>query len=91
MKTATISSLRVAPELREAAEGILEEGETLSSFVEEAIKKSISARQAQQAFIARGLLSRDEARRNHEYYPASDVLNELDKMLTAAESRAKEH
>lgn len=91
MKTATIPSLRVAPELREAAENILEKGETLSSFVEQAIKKSISARQVQHEFISRGLLSGDEARRNNEYYPASDVLDELEKMLCEAESRAKNH
>ena len=32
MKTATFPSLRVEPELREAAESVLEEGETLSGF-----------------------------------------------------------
>jgi hypothetical protein len=31
MKTASISSLRVAHELRQAAESVLQEGETLSS------------------------------------------------------------
>ena len=33
MKTATFPAVRVKPELRQAAEEILQEGETLSSFV----------------------------------------------------------
>ncbi len=38
MKSATLPSLRVDPALREAAEAVLEEGETLSSFVEQAVR-----------------------------------------------------
>lgn len=34
MKSASLPSLRVDPALREAAEAVLQEGETLSSFVE---------------------------------------------------------
>ncbi len=58
MKTATIPSLRVEPELRTAAEDVLEEGETLSSFVEQSIRDGVQRRQAQREFIARGLKSR---------------------------------
>ena len=39
MKTATIPSLRVDPALREAAESVLDQGETLSSFVETALRE----------------------------------------------------
>ncbi len=35
MKTASIPSLRVEPELRRAAEAVLHEGESLSSFLEQ--------------------------------------------------------
>ena len=55
MKTATIPSLRVDPELRTAAEDVLEEGESLSSFVEQSIRDGVQRRQAQREFIARGL------------------------------------
>lgn len=81
MKTATIPSLRVDPELRHAAESVLQEGETLSSFVEHSLRISIDYRRAQQAFIARGLASRDEAQRTGEYFTAGEVLRELDDML----------
>ena len=39
MKTATLPSLRVEPELRDAAESVLQAGETLSSFVETAVRE----------------------------------------------------
>jgi hypothetical protein len=63
MKTATFPSIRVEPELREAAENVLQEGETLSAFVEQSIREGIERRRLQSEFIARGIASRDEARR----------------------------
>lgn len=84
MKTATIPSLRVDPELRRAAESVLQQGESLSSFMEQALRASINRRQIQQEFIMRGLASRDEARQSGEYFSAEDVLRELDDMRTKA-------
>ena len=40
MKTTTIPSLRVSPNLRKQAEFVLEEGETLSGFVLDAVTRS---------------------------------------------------
>ncbi len=84
MKTATFPSLRVTPELRQAAEQILQEGETLSSFVEQSIRESIERRQHQQEFIARGLRSRDEARQSGKYASADSVIGRLEQMLATA-------
>lgn len=77
MKTATIPALRVTPELRQAAESVLQEGETLSSFVEQSVRTNIQRRQFQQEFIARGLASRDEAKRTGVYYSSEEVMDEL--------------
>lgn len=88
MKTASIPSLRVDPELRHAAESVLREGETLSSFVEQSLRANIEHRRVRQEFIARGLVSRNEARRSGKYIPAEDVLRELDDMLAQAEAKA---
>lgn len=87
MKTASIPSLRVDPKLRHAAESVLREGETLSSFVEQAIRAGIERRQFQDQFIARGLASRDEARESGEYYSAEIIRDDLDSMLAAAEAK----
>ncbi len=88
MKNSTIPSLRVTPELRAAAESVLENGETLSSFVEHSLRLQIERRQSQREFIARGLASREEARRSGEYHDADDVLRELDELLDDAGAKA---
>lgn len=81
MKTATIPPLRVTPELREAAESVLQEGETLSSFVESSLVRQIEFRKAQRAFIARGLVSRDKARKSGGYVSKEESLAALDAIL----------
>ncbi|MGB4812699.1 MAG: YlcI/YnfO family protein [Methylophilaceae bacterium] len=84
MKTATIPALRVEPQLREAAQSVLVEGETLSSFLEESLKANIERRLHNQAFIERGIAARDEAKQTQEYYSAKIVLGELADMLKKA-------
>ena len=88
MKTATIPSLRVDPTLRQAAEDVLVDGESLSSFVEQSIQANIDRRRAQQEFIARGLTSRDKASRTDDYVSSDDVVKGLKKMLARAKSKA---
>jgi len=87
MKSSTIPSLRVEPELRKAAENVLREGETLSSFMEESLRTGIRHRKIQQEFIARGLAARDEARQTDEYFSAESVHDELNDMLMEAEKK----
>lgn len=89
MKTASMPSLRVAPELRHDAESVLREGETLSSFMEQALRLSIQSRRAQKEFFARGLTSRNEAKRTGEYFAAEDVLLEMQEMLSQAQTKAR--
>lgn len=87
MKTASIPPLRVDPQLRQAAESVLQEGETLSSFVEKSLRANIAHRKMQAEFIARGLASRVEGKRTGEYYPAEEVLGELDDLLAQTEAK----
>lgn len=87
MKTATFPPLRTTPELRQAAEQILEEGETLSGFVEQAIRESIERRQNRQEFISRGLLSRESARQSGKYVSAESVIGRLEQMLAQAKGK----
>lgn len=83
MKTATLPSLRVDPELRAAAESVLEEGESLSAFVENSVKAQIHYRKTQAEFIARGLASLAESERTGIYFTSEEVLSELKGMLDA--------
>jgi predicted transcriptional regulator len=89
MKTATFPSVRVEPELREAAEHVLQEGESLSGFVEQSIRESIARRTQRSEFISRGLMSRDEARKSNDYVSAEEVVARLEKRLKAAKARGK--
>lgn len=86
MKTASFPSLRVEPELREAAEQSLQEGETISGFVEQAIRESIERRGHQREFVARGLASRDNAKRTGNYVAADAVMERLKGMLATAKA-----
>lgn len=88
MKTATLPSLRVEAELREAAENVLKKGETLSSFVEESVRTQVRRRQMQDEFIKRGLTSRDKARETGVYYSIDEVVGELRQMLADAKAKA---
>ena len=87
MKTATFPSLRVEPDLRDAAESVLEEGETLSSFIEASVRESIERRRVRAEFIARGLASRAEVKRSGVTFPAERVHAELGRMLAKAKAR----
>ena len=89
MKTASIPSLRVDPELRHDAESVLRKGETLSSFMEQALRSSIQSRRVQKEFIARGLASRDEAKQTGEYFAAETILSEMENLLSQAEAKAR--
>ena len=84
MKSASLPSLRVDPALREAAEAVLQEGETLSSFVEHSVRAQVQQRQQQEAFIARGLASRDSAMASDRFIDAKDVLAGLQSQLDQA-------
>ncbi|MEO6022520.1 MAG: YlcI/YnfO family protein [Burkholderiales bacterium] len=81
MKTPSIPSLRVSPELRKEAEAVLEQDETLSSFVLDALNRSIEYRKARQAFIARGLASAAQAKKTGTYISAAIVIEKLERKL----------
>ena len=87
MKTATLPALRVHPEVRDAVESLLETGETLSSFVEQAVLERLERRRYQSEFIARGLAARDNARETNHYISSDEVLADLGDMLKAAKSK----
>lgn len=86
MKTATLPALRVQPEIRDAVESMLEAGETLSSFVEQAVLERLERRRYQSEFIARGLMARDKARETNRYISSDDIMSDLSSMLQKAKA-----
>lgn len=89
MKTATLPSLRVDPELRQAAEAVLREGESLSSFMQQSLRDEVNRRRMQAEFIARGLAAREDAKRTGVYYTAEESLSALDGILARHKPAAR--
>jgi len=84
MKTSTLPPLRVEPRLRTEAERLLREGETLSSFIVDAVEERIRNRALEKEFVRRGLASGQKARRSGRYVPASEVVAGLRQRLANA-------
>jgi len=89
MKTANMPSLRVDPALREAAEAVLHEGESLSSFMEQSLRDEVNRRRMQAEFIARGLAAREEAKRTGVYYTVDHVMGSLRNILKDAKAKKR--
>jgi TolA-binding protein len=87
MKTSTIPAVRVEPQLREQIEQVLGEDESLSQFVENAVRDSVRQRIEQAEFVARGLRSLQKAKRTGDYLEADEVVAGLRKQLAAAKAR----
>jgi predicted transcriptional regulator len=74
--------------LREQAEAVLKEGETLSGFMLDAVTRSIESRKLRQEFIARGLASAARAKKSGRYVTAERVVSKLARRLAKAKQRA---
>lgn len=81
MKSATLPSLRVEPELRQAAESVLQQGESLSGLMEKSLRDEVNRRRNQAEFIARGLAAREDAKRTGAYFTVDESLTRLDAIL----------
>jgi hypothetical protein len=88
MKTTTIPLLRVSAELRKQAEAVLEQGETLSAFVLDALTRSIEYRKSRQEFIARGLSSAAQTKKTGKDVSADRVIQKLARKLVEAKQGA---
>ncbi len=89
MKSATLPSIRVEPELRTAVESLLHEGESLYQFLENAVRDALLQRQHQSEFLARGLQSLETARLSQHYVEADDMLAQLRERLVKARALAR--
>jgi hypothetical protein len=81
MKTALLPATRIDPSFRRQLEAALDDGETLSAFVEEAVRRHVQVRESQRAFIARGLAAERSADRKDDWLDATDVLKEVETLV----------
>ena len=90
MKTSSLPSVRVEPQFRRAVESVLQEGESLSEFVEDSVRQALERRSQQAEFIRRGLASLESARRGDRgkgLVGADAVLEKLQQRLDYARKR----
>ena len=84
MKTATLPPIRVTPDFRLELEGVLEQGESLSQFVENAVRATVAKRKNQAEFMRRGIAAIEATQRDGNGIPAERVLAKLEAKLEAA-------
>lgn len=84
MKTATLPPIRVAPDFRIELEGVLEQGESLSQFVEKAVRATVAKRKNQAEFVRRGIAAIETTQRDGSGVPAEVVVAKLEAKLAAA-------
>ena len=84
MKTATLPPIRVAPDFRLELEGVLEQGESLSQFVENAVRTTVAKRKNQAEFMRRGIAAIEATQRDSSGIPADQVIAKLEAKLAAA-------
>lgn len=84
MKTATLPPIRVAPDFRLELEGVLEQGESLSQFVENAVRATVAKRKTQAEFVRRGIEAIEATKRDGSGIAADVVLAKLEAKLDAA-------
>jgi len=81
MKSAVIPQIRVEPELRAELESVLQQGETLSQFVEATVREAIAFRRMQTEFHARAQAASEAYHRTGTAVPADTVLAGLQAKL----------
>jgi hypothetical protein len=81
MKTSLLPPVRVSEELRAAVEGVLAEGETLSSFIQQSVERAVEYRRVQADFHSRGQAALEQYRRTGKSHAAADVVSGLQAKL----------
>ena len=87
MKSSTLPLLRVEPDLREAVEEALIDGETVSGFIEASVRGEVERRRIRADFLRRGLVAWTNFERSGESTPAEVVHRKLEARLARARGR----
>ncbi len=81
MKEAVIPQVRVDSELRESLDAVLRPGETLTDFVEVAVRNAVEFRRVQTDFASRCDASLAEYERTGLAIPAAQVIAKIESKL----------
>jgi hypothetical protein len=89
MKTSTLPAVRVEPALRNDAEAVLDEGESLSDFVASCVRSGVAWRRTQDAFLARARDAVERSEREDTGVSPQELLKRMDDRLEEARERLK--
>jgi hypothetical protein len=87
MKSSTLPTVRVEPGLRNDAEAVLDDGESLSDFVAECVRQGVTWRRTQDQFLARAHGAVERAIREGSGISPSELLKSMDDRLETAKRR----
>ena len=74
MKSSMLPQVRVPEELRSAAESVLAQGETLSSFIQKSVERAVEFRRIQAEFHSRGEAALEHYKRTGIHHSVDEVV-----------------
>jgi hypothetical protein len=89
-RSATLPPIRVAPETKASLEAVLREGESLTQFIENAVRREAEFRAEQNAAIARAKKALRGADKGAGLMTAEDFLAGMKQRADAAQQRIRE-
>lgn len=84
MKTAALPPVRITPDLRDELDRVLLEGESLSAFVNAAVRQHIAQRQADQTFVARAWAAHEQLQQGGAFETPEALMKDLRRRHAAA-------
>jgi hypothetical protein len=88
-RTATLPPIRIAPETKASLEAVLREGESLTQFIENAVRREAEFRTEQGAAIARAKKALRSADKGVGLLTSEDFLADMQKRAKAAQGRIR--
>lgn len=88
-RTATLPPIRIAPEAKAEVEAVLREGESLTQFIESAVRKEAEYRVEQNAAIARARKALRSADKGVGVMTADDFLAGMQQRAKTAQGRIR--
>ena len=89
-RSATLPPIRVAPETKASVEAVLREGETLTQFIESAVRREAEFRAEQGAAVARAKKALRRADKGVGLMTAEDFVAGMAQRAKAAQQRIRE-
>lgn len=89
-RSATLPPIRVAPETKASLEAVLREGESLTQFIENAVRREAEFRAEQNAAVARAKKALRSADKGEGLLNAEAFLKGMEQRATAAQQRIRE-